>query len=236
MFTDLLQRLQAWTRRGLFLAAAAPLLLAACGGGGGDEPSNPNSYDLDAAITRAYTTGVSFNGLTATASNGVVMTMTLSIAPGADAAFEGALRKVSLQTISLSAPGVAPETTSATEYFSVGPFHTYGSVDDTGTYGVFTATGTLPTAARVGDAGPLSTGVYYADASKATVTMFATTTWDMQDDGTTSTAWACSKTVAREVGSNIDLIQTQCFRINTAGDVLAARVLLTTPDGTFEFK
>lgn len=194
-------------------------------------------YDLDAAITRAYTTGVSFNGLTATASNGVVITMALSIAKVGDEVFEGAVRSASVESISLSAPGMATETTSATVYYTVGPFHSYGSIDDMGTYGVYTATGTLPIAAHVGEAGPVSTDVYYADASKAAVTINATTTWEMQGDGTTSTAWACSKAVAREVGSNIDLIQTVCFRIDTAGNVLAAKVLLTNPGvGALEFK
>ena len=237
MFAARLERLQAWIRSGRVLVLAPALLLVACGGGGGGgAPANTNSYDLDATSARAYTTGVSFNGLTTTAPNGLVMTMALSIAPQADALFEGTLRKVALQTITLSAPGVAPETLHATEYFSIGPFRTYGSIDDTGTYGVFTAAGTLPTAAHVGDAGPLSTDVYYADAGKTAVTMNATTTWEMHDDGSTATAWACSKTVARQVGSNSDLFQTLCFRINAAGAVLAAKVVLTTPVGTFEFK
>jgi hypothetical protein len=66
--------------------------------------------------------------------------------------------------------------------------------------------------------------------------MNATTSWEIQDDDSTDTAWACSKTVAREVGSNSDLLQTLRFRINTADDVLAAKVVLTTPAGTLEFR
>lgn len=233
-----LQHTSAWMRAGRILAVAAPLLFAACGGGGGGDsnPVNPNSYDLNAAITRAYATGASFTGLTATASNGAVITLGLSLAAGADAMFEGTLRKVSLQTITLSAPGVATETTSASEYYGTNPFRVYGSIDDAGTYGVATSTGNLPTAARVGDAGPLGTQVYYADATQATVMMNATSTWEVQGDGTTSTAWACSKTVAREVGSAIDLLQTLCFRLNAAGDVLGAKFTMTLPTETLEFK
>lgn len=237
MSTYRLQRLPLWLRAGHVIAVATSLLLAACGGGGGGgEPVNTNAYDLDAAITRAYATGVGFTGLTATASNGVVMTMALSLAKGADAVFEGTLRKVSVQTVTLSAPGVATETTSTTVYYGTGPFRPYGSIDDTGTYGLATPTAYLPTAARVGESGPLNTEVYYADAGKTTVTMNATTSWEVQSDGTASTAWACSKAVAREVGNTTDLLQTLCFRLNTAGEVLGAKFKLTTPIGTFEFK
>jgi hypothetical protein len=228
---------QARLRFGHLLTVVSAVLLAACGGGGsGGELTNPNSYDLDAAITRAYVSGISFGGLTATAPNGVVMTMALSLAASADALFEGTLRKASVETISLSAPGVATQTSHATVYFGISPFRTYGGVDDSGMYGVFTSTGNLPTAAHVGESGPLSDDVYYADASKTTATMHATSSWEVQSDGTASTAWACSKTVAREVGSTSDLFQTLCFRLNTAGEVLAAKVTLTTSDGTFEFK
>lgn len=233
-----LQRSPAWMRAGRVLALATPLLFAACGGGGGGDstPVNPNSYDLDAAMTRAYANGASFTGLKATASNGAVITLGLTLGAGADAVFEGTLRKVSLQTITVSAPGLATETTSATEYYSTTPFRTYGSIDDAGNYGLASATGNLPTAARVGDTGPLSTQVFYADASKATVTMSATNTWEVQSDGTASTAWACSKTVAREVGSAADLVQNLCFRINTAGDVSAAKFTMSLPTETLEFK
>lgn len=233
-----LQQRSAWLRAGRVLALATPMVFAACGGGGGGDssPANPNSYDLDAAMTRAYATGASFTGLTATASNGAVITLGLTLTAAADAMFEGTLRKVSLQTITVSAPGVGTETTGATEYYGTNPFRTYGGIDDEGTYGIATATGNLPTAARVGGAGPLSTLVYYADASKATVTMTATNTWEVQSDGTDSTAWACSKTVAREVGSATDLMQNLCFRINTAGDVLAAKFTMGLPTETLEFK
>lgn len=237
MSSNRLQQRSAWMRAGRVLALAMPMVFAACGGGGGDgSPDNPNSYDLNAAMTRAYANGASFTGLTATAANGAVITMGLTLTAAADAMFEGALRKVSLQTITISAPGVGTETTGATEYYGTNPFRAYGSIDDAGTYGVATATGNLPTAARVGDAGPLSTQVYYADASKATLTVTATSTWEVQSDGTDSTAWACSKTLAREVGSATDMLQTLCFRINTAGDVLAAKFTMGLPTETLEFR
>lgn len=232
-----LQALHRWMRVGRALAAATPVLLVACGGGGGDgDPVNTNTYDLNAVITRAYTSGVNFPGLSATAANGVVMTMNLSMAPAADALFEGAVRKAALQTITLSAPGVPTETTWANVYYGTGPYRAYGSIDEMGAYTVSTSTGNLSTAARVGDAGPLNTDVVYADAGKATVTGQVTTTWEVVGDGTTTTAWVCAKSVMQEVGVPDTATQSTCFRINTAGEVLAAKMTLVTAVGTFEFK
>jgi hypothetical protein len=71
-----------WMTRAALLAATA--VLSACGGGGGSTPET--TYDLDAASTNLTTAARSFT-LTATATNGAVLTLVWSIEPVGPAVF-----------------------------------------------------------------------------------------------------------------------------------------------------
>ena len=83
-------------------------LLSACGGGGGDAtPAEAAKFSLDAAYTKAFTNGVNLNG---TAIDGVdTWTISLSITPAADEAFEGVIRKKSTQALTIKNTQIAEE-------------------------------------------------------------------------------------------------------------------------------
>jgi hypothetical protein len=230
------QGLRALTRTGraVVMAMAVPMLLAACGGGGDDTPPAPTTYNLDAAMTNAMAKTVQMNGLTAQAM-GVTYTLSLTTTPSADALFEGAPRKTSLQTVTVSAAGIT-ETTTGTLYYGTGPYVEVGSISDDGSYSVSVSTGNLPTAATVGSSGPLSNDTLYNDSSKATVGATMVTTWSLEAD-TDTTAFACTKAVMQEVSPSMTSSQTVCFRINTANEVLAGGRVTVTADGlTLEFR
>lgn len=217
---------------------AAPLLaltalLGGCGGGGGDSATSEATYNLDAAISRALQAGVAFTGLTGSLS-GVSFTLAMSYTPQADATFEGALRRVVRETVTITGGGQS-QTTVARQFFSTGPYVAQGAIDDDGTYTVLTSAGNLPTAARVGDSGPLHTGTEYVDATKSTVTGTTRMTWSLDAD-TATTALACLRSVETSTGDPQPITGAQCLRINTAGEVLGAVVTVSQGSTSITFR
>jgi hypothetical protein len=237
----LLQPVQSRLQRALrkacagVVAAAVPLLLVACGGGGdgGGAEAPATVYNLDAAVTQAFAAPLQIDGLTARDAQGNVYTLSLHQTPGADALFEGALRKTALQTITVTA-GSTSSTENATFYYVTGPFAEVGAIDSAGGYSVSVHTGDLPTAARVGDSGPLSNDTAYTDSSKATVAATAVTSWSLEAD-TDSTAFACTKAVMQMTDPPATASQTTCLRIDTAGKVNGGRVTVTIDGFTMVF-
>ena len=202
--------------------------LTACGGGGGDGGStNTSTYNLDAAVSRALQNGMSQTGLTGS-FGGVTFTASWSYTPQADQVFDGTLRRVARETVTIAGGGTS-QTSVASQFFTTGPFTAVGTLEDDGTLTVFTSTGSLPTAARVGDSGAFNTGISYANAARTIVTATARTTWSLDADSDT-TALACLRSVVTETGSATPLTGAQCFRINTAGDVLGAVVTVQQGD------
>lgn len=215
-----------------FVAVPALALLAACGGGGGSA-GNTNAYDLDAAITRALRSGVQVNGLTGSL-NGTGFTLSMAYAPQPDAVFEGSTRHAARETVTIAGGGQS-ETVVTTHYFAAAPYAGHGSIDGDGALTVQTPTGRLPAAARVGDSGLLNTGVEYADSSKQQIVSTSRMTWSLDPD-TDSTALACLHSEVTEVGSATPLTGAQCFRIDTAGDVLGAVVTVAQGDLRITFR
>jgi len=227
-----LDRLTAALRRTAVLAPLA-LLLAACGGGGSADAGNTNTYNLDAAISRALRNGVAFTGLSGSL-NGVALTMALSYTPQADGAFEGITRRVVRETVTITSGGVS-ETSIASQFFSTDPYLAHGSIENDGSLVVLTPTGSLPTAARVGDSGPLHEGVVYLNLVKQAVTGTSRMTWSLDAD-TATTALACLRSVETTKGDPLPVTGAQCFRINTAGDVLGAVVTVTEGNTSVSFR
>lgn len=148
-------------------------LLSACGGGGGDAtpaatPVAAASFPLDAAYTKAVTTGVSLSG---TAVDGAdTYTLSLSITPATDGTFEGTVRKRAIQSLTIKKNGSVLAVTNINGYYSTNPLTTYGATYSDGTYAVQTSiTGNFPTTAKVGDSGALGTLTLYTNSSKTTV-------------------------------------------------------------------
>lgn len=224
-------------RAGLALAAASAVLLAACGGGGGGaDAGDPlqQPYNLDTAITKALATTTTVSNLTAT-NAGTTYTLSMTFTPVADAVFEGALAKTSLQSVTVSGGPGASETDATTLYYRTGPYFETGQIDSDGAYTLFTRTGDLPSSARPGDSGNLNTGVTYTDNTKATVFANSTTTWSVVAD-TTTTAFACMNTTVTEVSPPDTSTQSICLKINANGDVVGGRVTVTALGVTLEFK
>ena len=221
-----------WLRRSAAPASLC-LLLTACGGGGDGDAGNTNVYNLDTAITRALQDGLQINGLTGSA-NGVSFTLSMTFTPQPDAVFEGVLRKAVRQTITISGGG-STTTTTGIAYFGTQPYVDAGAVYDDGGVDVAVATGQLPTAARVGSTGPLSTTVSYANATKQRIDATGTTTWSLDADGS-SNALACLRSELRETGSTAVITGRQCFRINTAGAVLGTVLSVNLGGTSIEFR
>lgn len=226
----LYRRVQAVVRRGRVTAAAMPFLLAACGDGG-DAP--PQVYNLDAAITQAFAAALQINNLTGQDPLGNTYTLSLQLTPGADAVFEGALRKTVQQTVTVS-DGSTTEQETVTMYYVTGPFGQVGAIDSLGSYSVAVRTGDLPTAATVGDSGPLSNDTAYSDSSKGNVLGTAVTTWSLEPASEHS-AFACTQSVLQTVGSSLTLAQTTCFQIDSAGTVIGGRVTISFDGLTMVF-
>lgn len=110
-------------RAGRRLAAAAALaLLAACGGGGNSGPigTPPDArYDAAAALAQLLTTTRSWT-VSGRGSDGRDYTATLSVAPGARAAYpmsaNGVVGRTSVQRAELRTPGIDPIASTTTTY------------------------------------------------------------------------------------------------------------------------
>ena len=214
--------------------AAAPLLLAACGGGGSDEAGNTQAYDLDTIITRNLQAGFEVNGLTARDTAGNTYVLSFSFLPQTDAVFEGAARKAVRQSITVSGGGNS-QTSSGVQYYSTGPYADAGSLADDGSYSVATSTSPLPTAARVGSGGPMSSFTAYANSSKTVIESTTAVRWLLEAD-TDSTAFACQVGVITETGGAGSDTVKLCWRVDTSGQVTGGRVSLTVGGVSLEFR
>ncbi len=212
----------------LAAAALTSALLAACGGGGGDAGTPASgSYDLDALATRLATTASRFEGLTGTDNLGNRYTASIVNAAAADGLFEGVTRRSYTSTQTLAMTGGPSETVVGRTYFSTGPYREYGTVAAGQPYTVVNMTASLPTTAQVGQSGAIGSYVAYADSSKTTVEANATLGWSLEA-GSGGEVWACSISTSRDVGATADDVQKTCYRTNAAGELLAARITLTT--------
>lgn len=228
-------RLQhAWRSRRVWLAAAPLLLLAACGGGSSEDAGNTQSYDLDAIMTRSALTGFELNGLTARNAAGTTFVLSMSFLPQADGVFEGVTRKAVRQIITVSGGG-SSQTSGAVQYFSTGPYADAGSRSDDGSYSVATSSSPLPTAARVGTGGPMSSFTDYANSSKALIESTTVVRWLLEADNDT-TAYACQVGVITNTGSASGDTVKLCWRVDTAGQVTGGRVTLSVGGVSLEFR
>lgn len=208
--------------------AAAALALTACGGGGGDYSGNaPSALDfkVDNAMSVYASNAHQFNlsGML----DSVNFTASVVQTPGAPGAFEGKPAFTAVQTVVFRANGTVVETTT-THYFATTPkFVTYGSVDQgDGGYSVVNQTATFPVTARVGQSGPLGTGIDYTDFRKLQITDTSTSTWSLEAD-TASTALLCVNTV---IPGTPAITGSECYRIDASGTV-SGLVLKVTFNG-----
>ncbi len=223
-----------------FACLAVPCVaLTACGGGGGGSgsdgggsvspPPTATTYNFDAAMERIFTLGTSLSA-SATDSSGAQLTAVYTTTPQADAAFENATRKRTLEAVRLTRAGVTQATDSSTTFYGISPFTIYGSLESDGSYTVATSNGALPSAGTVGQSGTLLSDVTYADATKARVTGRSTVSWSLEA-GSGSTAYACVNTAYTTSTGQADGSAAQCFLIGSTGMVSGMRLTLTDASG-----
>jgi len=215
----------------------ATAFLAACGGGGGDSApaaSITTTFPLDAAYTKAVTNGVSLSG---TAVDGAdTWTMTVSLTPTSDEAFEGVVRKKALQSLTIKKNGAVLSAANIESYFSLNPFATQGARYSDGTYAVQTkTTGSFPAAAKDKDGGPLGIMTLYTNANKTSVQATTESTWTLEAD-TATTAYGCVNGIVKNSAGVQTGTAAGCYKIDTQGNVLGMRYTLAVAGKTLTFK
>ena len=216
----------------MLLAATVAALLSACGGGGGSgdaTPPAPTTFNMEAAIASSLSTGVSFSGLQTTV-NGNVLEFAFSYAPTTDGLFFGDSYKRSIFSSSIKLNGVVSGTGASTNYFSLNPVRVIGTTTSDGFTTKNAYDGTMPTNATVGQSGPY----YHTNVSftgDTAVVAQGTTTWSLEAD-TASTAWACLMTV----DSTSPDWEKDCYRIDAAGQISGAKIVLFVQGQTVTFQ
>ena len=216
---------RALTRAQLVLVGAfAAALLSACGGGGGGGGTptggggvtSTSSFNVRSGYQARVTAGATDNyAVTGTCAG------TAQIVNGATASttFEGAtaLSASQMATVNFSNCTPSLSTASGTNYFDSN-FALLGSTVTGVEYAKF-ANGTtptaLPTGAKVGDTGTLSTLTTYTDASKSTVTGSRTVTYAMEADTATT---AILNVIVKTFDTSNALQVTQQSRYRVAAD------------------
>ena len=210
-------------------------LLAGCGGGGGGGSSAPGpvtstlSFPLQSAhnafvaggVTRSFTVSITaVSGASTVTCSG---TGTLAASPATTAAtFEGkpALSALSTVTITTSAsPGcnAATITTTLTDYYDSN-FVALGHNTVGGDYGVFLTAPSLPTSAKVGDAGILGTETLYTNSTKTTSVGTSAVTFALEAD-TANTAIVNVKSTDSDATGKVILTTQSRYRIADVGAV-----------------
>lgn len=215
--------------------------LAACGGGGGDSTptatattTTTTTFPLDAAYTKAVTNGVSLSG---TAVDGAdTWTMTVSLTPASDEAFEGVVRKKAIQSLTIKKNGTVLTATNIQSYYSLNPFATQGARYSDGTYAVQTSTtGSFAVAAKVGDSGGLGVLTLYANANKTSAQGTTESTWTLEAD-TATTAFGCVNSIVKNAAGAQTGTAAGCYKIDTNGNALGMRYTLNVAGKTLVFK
>jgi len=205
---------------------AATLALTGCGGGGssGDGAAPVDvPFAMRAAQLNLQTTAIS-RAVTATLSNGTVVTLEISRQPGSASAFPK--NGVSGSTVVATARLKVLDQESSdvfTAWFNAADATLIGSFIDDGTCSVSTRTTALPVTAHVGDRVEADQSTIYASCSAgASVYGSSTTTWSLEADA--GRTFLCSSVVERDVvdGGAVSASGSECNEISALGALGAA--------------
>lgn len=210
------------------LACCCALTLTACGGGGGDSAvatplvATTKTFDLKATYANHLQTTVSRPFTVTGTVNGLAVTGSGTITQGALQAstFLGAPALIRTQTLtaSLIANGQAiPLGTSAQTYFD----SNYNPIGATGTsFSVVSSQISLPTAAKINDAGVWMTMTNYPSSNKEYVKGSTTTSYSL---GAESESTAILTLIASEKSASGQTLSStvETFRITTGNSVTA---------------
>ena len=165
-------------------------MLSACGGGGGGGGSatttvaSTNAFDVSSGYRRLISTGFQ---KTFTVGGGCSGTLALSAAPATTSAtFEGTngVSAIDVATINFTNCTPASSSSSETRYYDTN-YVPLGK-SSTNEYSVYIGTSTLPSTARVGDAGIVGSQNTFTNNTKATSTGRDDTSYAMEADTATT--------------------------------------------------
>lgn len=218
------------------LAAAATLtaLLAACGGGSDDDAGEPanTTYNARAAFQQLLGSGGSWT-VSGTGNDNLSYQITLSYVPTGSGVFvmDGRSYDTATQTLTLRQSGSSSGSVSQTIYHTLSTATVGGTRTSDDECSVAVMTGSLPTAARVGDSGPLFRLTDYEGCAGSTAVAVSDVTWSVERNG--GRAYYCLTTRFVTSGG----LEIECVEANGTGGLLGtrARVRLEAPvtGGTF---
>ena len=204
----------------LLTATALFSLLSACGGGGGGGGSatttvaSTNTFDVNSGYRRLVSTGFQ---KTFTLGGGCTGSLTITAAPATTpATFEGTngLSGVSVSTMNLTNCTPASSSSTETRYYDTNYVPLGKSSNDE--YTVHIGTPTLPSAARVGDAGIAGSANTYTNNTKATSTGRDDTSYAIEAD-TATTAILNLITKAYNTSGILTLTEQNRYRVAADG-------------------
>ncbi|MFC4524391.1 hypothetical protein [Cupriavidus pinatubonensis] len=148
--------------------------------------------------------------------------------------FEGQQAKTTNQTVTISRNGTQVAQSQEDLFFSVSPFKALGSKGLTGDYSVASDQHDLPVSASPPPGGqvpsPLDTIRTYKDSTKTVLTAITTRTWTLTRDPNAfqePVAWFCINSVTDLLPGTDVVTETDCYKFDTSGNVLAFMLLGT---------
>jgi len=214
-------------------AVIVAAMLSACGGGGGvDAAVSTASFPIATAFQNLITKPQSAN--LSGSLQGHVLSLAVTRTPVADAVFEGATRKAVQGVITTRVDGVVFSTSSYTSYYDLNPLRAVGVINTNGLYSVINQSASIPASATVGVQGVGWNETTYTSSSKTSIDSTTITTWSLEAD-TASTAWLCGNSVVKPTyGSQSS--GSECYKINTSGDILGMKATLVTQGQSVTFQ
>jgi len=219
---------------GLVVLTGLSLSLSACVtingapmGTGDNSNTNATEYPIETAMLNIYTKARSdqlmamVDGQTAMAD--------IKVTPKGAALFNSnQVQGSQISTISTLSNRVISQSV-ATNYFTTNPLVFYGFTDNLGRYSVSKQIFNIPKSARVGDSSRFITDTVYADQTMSRKLGTYEQTWSLTQDSS-RTAWFCIETSKNLLLNDAsDAPSTECYKINTQGDILASKVTIVQP-------
>ncbi len=214
--------------RYLILSSALTMGFAGCGSGDDPDP-RLETYSLDTAAVQRATTNMS---LSASASP---WSFTWDSVPASDEVFEGVVSKKTMESVTFRNNGVITSVDLTDVYHSLDPYFERGSIRAPGgfyspVYVVMTRDGDYPTAGRIGESGPLATGIQYEDATQTVVVGRVVKTWSIEVASAT-TAYGCDNKAFQDAAGVPTRSSSWCYELDSTSNIVGVRLTLHNPGG-----
>lgn len=205
------------------VAAAALVVLSGCGGGGGGPTASSSSFPVREALSRFLT-----NGGTLTATFGA-WTATQTITPGQP---QGS-RATAASSVTVRKDGAYVGGDGVTYILSGDDSVLYG-YEKSHHRAVYTIDAPLPVEAKVGDGGPFLsyTGT---STSGGNAVVSGSAAWTLNADSAT-TAMMCLKFDQTDLITKRTTTETDCYRIDEAGNVSGATFTIPVNGEVWTFR